>query len=825
MRRKLALGAALLAVLLLAPRCSPKAPANASGMNILLITLDTTRADALGLYGNTHAVSPRIDELGRAGIVFEDCYTPVPLTLPAHCSLFTGRYPVSHQVRNNGTYVLPASETTLAGVLKDRGYETAAIVASFTVTAKFGLARGFDTFDEDFETGRPLLNYTAEIPADRVTGKFTDWLGARAPGRKFFAWVHFYDPHSPYVPHGEPGAAVSGESPWSLYEGEVRFVDAHVGKIVQALRDRGLYENTVIVLVGDHGEAFGEHKEHGHGIFCYEESLRVPLVLHNPRLFKSPKRVAGRLSLVDVMPGLLELIKAPVPPAVQGRSFWAIADGKEKGRREIYFESLFGQEEFNWAPLTGLIDGPHKYISLPDAELYDVDADPRETRNLLAGSEETARAVDKKLGEFVRQAAEAATGASRRELSASDVKKLTSLGYISSFSSKPAKTTDPKRGIELYAEVGALKDLVAKGDFEEAEKGLAAVLARNPGLDLPDISDVRYQVLKNAGRETEALAALRQAIERFPERESFKVFLAMDLIEGGRPAEARDFCRALVAGDASMTAAHILLGDAEELLDEPDAALASYERAAALEPQNGPLQAKIAALWVKKGDLAKAQAILEGLGGRKAVVGSPEFSAAMSGLGLALLGAGEVDRALELYRKATLLSPESPAVWLNLGSAYFALGRYDEALESFEKAVALDKTFALGWSNIGQVHLMRLTGDNSQATADAAFGYFDKAIALEPKLAVAWNGRASVALMTGQADRAIRDYERAIELDPGLLDAYINISVALRDQGRYAEALKHLEACKAKLYPRLAAGDREEIDRLIAEVKALKGGR
>jgi arylsulfatase A-like enzyme/Tfp pilus assembly protein PilF len=812
MRRKLALGAALLTVLLLAPRCSPKAPANASGMNILLITLDTTRADALGLYGNTDAVSPRIDELGRAGIVFEDCYTPVPLTLPAHCSLFTGRYPVSHQVRNNGTYVLPASETTLAGVLKGRGYETAAIVASFTVAAKFGLARGFDTYDEDFETGRSLLNYTAEIPADRITGKFTDWLGARAPGRKFFAWVHFYDPHSPYVPHGEPGAAVSGESPWSLYEGEVRFVDAHVGKIVQALRDKGLYENTVIVLVGDHGEAFGEHKERGHGIFCYEESLRVPLVLHNPRLFKSPKRVAGRLSLVDVMPGLLELIKAPVPPAVQGRSFWAIADGKEKVRREIFFESLFGQEEFN-GPLAGLIDGHNIYPFRTRA--HDVDADPRETRNLLAGSEETARAVDKKLGEFVRQAAEAATGASRRELSASDVKKLTSLGYISSFSSKSAKATDPKRGIELYAEVGALKDLVAKGDFEEAEKGLAAVLARNPGLDLPDILDVRYQILKNGGRETEAWPS--SAGDRAVPGAIVQVFLAMDLIESGRPA--RPGISAAPRQDASMTAAHPARRRGTPRQARRGSASYEGRRPSA---QNGRWADR--RLWVGRAT-ARAQAILEGLGGRKAVVGSPEFSAAMSGLGLALLGAGEVDWALELYRKATVLSPESPAVWLNLGGAYFALGRYDEALESFEKAVALDKTFALGWSNIGQVHLMRLTGDNRQATADAALGYFDKAIALEPKLAVAWNGRASVALMTGQADRAIRDYERAIELDPGLLDAYINISVALRDQGRYAEALKHLAACKAKLYPRLAAGDREEIDRLIAEVKALKGGR
>ena len=819
MQRRIAAATCLLAVLILAPDCSSKAPADASGMNLLVITLDTTRTDALGLYGNTRAVTPRIDELGQAGLVFEECYTPVPLTLPAHCSLFTGRYPVAHKVRNNGTYVLPSTERTLARVLKDRGYETSAVVASFTVGAKFGLAQGFDVYDEDFETGRPILNYTAEIPADRVYAKFARRLDGRT-GRKFFSWVHFYDAHAPYVPHGEPGDG----SPWSLYEGEVRFVDTHVGKIVQALRDKGLYENTVIVIVGDHGEAFGEHKEQGHGIFCYEESLRVPLIIHNPRLFKTPKRVAGRLSLVDVMPGLLELVRTPIPGAVQGRSFWPLVDGKEKGRREIYFESLFGQEEFNWAPLTGLIAGPNKYISLPDAEIYDVDADPKETRNLLAERGETARAIDGKLADFVERSASETT-ASRRELSPGDVKKLTSLGYVSSFSSKSAKATDPKRAIGLYIEVTGLKDLAAKKDYRQAGERLAAVMAANPGLELPDIYDVRYRVLKNGGRTAEAFEVLRQAMARFPERESFKVFLAMDLIEGGEPAKARDFCRELVGQDEKMTAAHVLLGDAEDLLGDTDAALASYEKASSLEPQNGTVRAKIASLWVKKGDLGKAQTILEGLEGLGAVVNSTYFEEAMSALGRALLSSGETDRALDLYRNATVLRPSSPGVWLNLGGAYFFLGDYSAALANFEKSVALDEKFALGWSNIGQIYLMKLAQGNSPAAGDQALGYFDKAIAIEPKLAAAWNGRASVGLTMGRTGAAIRDYERAIELDPDLLDAYINITIALRGQGRYAEALKYLEACKERPYPRLPAGDREEIDRLLAEVKALRAGR
>ncbi len=820
MRRTGTAVAALLSAAFFLAGCKPGAPADASGMNLLVITLDTTRADALGLYGNRDATTPEIDRLGRAGLVFEQCYTPAPLTLPAHCSLFTGRYPVAHGVRNNGTYVLPDSERTLAKVFRESGYETAAVVASFTVAAKFGLAQGFDTYDEDFESGRVILNYTAEIPADRVYGKFADWLGRRS-GRKFFAWVHFYDAHSPYIPHG-PAAA--NASPWTLYEGEVRYVDAHVGKIVQALRDKGLYESTVIVIVGDHGEAFCEHKERGHGIFCYEESLRVPLVLHNPKLFREPKLVAGRVRLVDVMPSLLELFRMKAPADIQGRSFWPLAEGREKGRREVYFESLFGREEFNWAPLSGLIDGPRKYISLPEPELYDLEADPGETRNLFPGEQASARTIDAKLADFVRGAAAESRGAGRRELSPADVERLRALGYVSGFSSKSAGGTDPKRAIDVYLEVADLKELLKKGDDRKGEERLAEVLARHPGLELPDIFEIRYEMLKKKGRLAEAIDVMRQAMVKFPEQESFKVLLAMDLIASGRTAEARDFCRGLVAADDRMTAAHVLLGNAEDLLGEPDAALASYERAAALEPQNGAVRAKIAREWLLKGEPARAQAILEELEGRKAVVDSPEFMDAMAGLGQALLAAGQTDRALDLYRKAADATPESPAVWLNLGSVYFARKDYDRAMEYFEKSVALDGNFALGHSNIGFVHLSRMIASGDRALAGRALAEFDRALALDPRQAPAWSGRASVRVALGQAADAVADYEQALRLDPNLFDTYINLSVALRELGRYAEAVKYLDMCKERLYSRLGPREREDFDRLYAEVKALKGG-
>ncbi|HDT13142.1 MAG TPA: tetratricopeptide repeat protein, partial [Candidatus Aminicenantes bacterium] len=685
----------------------------------------------------------------------------------------------------------------------------------------FGLAKGFQLYDDDFEAQHSIVNYAAEITADRVADKFCGWLRSRSGGR-FFSWVHFFDPHSPYVSHDESGPA-GDRSAWSLYEGEVGYVDAHVGTIVRALRDGGLYENTLIVIVGDHGEAFGEHKEMGHGIFCYEESLRVPLILHNPRLFKSPKVVESRLSLADVLPGLLELLKVPAPAGIQGRSFWPLVEGGEKGLREIYFESLFSQEEYGWAPLSGLIDGRYKYLSIPEPELYDISADPGETRNLFADRREDAQEIAAKLEAFVLRT-ESPREPRRRQRGPIDIKKLTALGYISNFSTGLVDGLDPKRGIDLYVDVVGLKELVAQKRYDEADGYLAGLRARHPGLEMPDIEQARYEILKARGRTTDALDVLRGASERYPERESFKVFLAMDLSASGRHEEAREICSRLAGENETLTAAHILLGDIACRLNEFDAALEGYEKAASIEPMNAVVRAKIASVWIKKGDFAKAQALLEGLEGRKSAIKAADFQEAMSGLGLAFLGAGQTERGLAVLRKATILSPESPAVWLNLGGAYFALGRWDPALDAFEKSVAIDDGFALGWSNIGQVYLVRLLEGGTPDLAEKALGCFEKAIALEPRQAQAWIGRGSVRLTTGLAGQAVRDYEQAIKLDPYLVDAYVNLAMALQNEGRYAEALGYLELGKKRLGAKITPADREEIDRLYAAIKVLKDG-
>ncbi len=322
-------------------------------LNVLLITLDTTRSDCIGLYNNKVNITPNIDRLAPNSIIFKNCYANVPLTLPSHCSLFTGRFPYAHQVRNNGTYKLNTSELTMAEIYKSQGFKTSAIIASFTVCSKFGLNQGFDFYDENFGSTEVLLNLKSEIPAALVYEKFQNWADGYN-GRKFFLWVHFYDPHFPYFFHG---TRATGQSPslWDSYESEIHYVDTYIGKIRETLASMELLDNTVIVIVGDHGEAFGEHGEYGHGIFCYEESLKVPLIIHNPRYIKEKQVIEEKISLVDILPSLLELNKFAIPKNIQGQSFVNLIQGKKEKKNEPYILKVcLARKKTTGPPLSAL---------------------------------------------------------------------------------------------------------------------------------------------------------------------------------------------------------------------------------------------------------------------------------------------------------------------------------------------------------------------------------------------------------------------------------------------------------------------------------------
>ncbi len=656
-------------------RSAPAASAvDLSGHNLLLITVDTLRADRLGVYGDTRAETPRLDALARRGVRFESAYSPVPLTLPAHSTLFTGRYPFTHGVRNNGNYFLRADEETLAEVLKRRGFHTRAWVASYILSAKFGLGQGFDAYDDALGSGELIRGFSSEIGADEVADRFVGWLG-EGPATPFFAWLHVYDPHQPYRPP-EPFLERFAGDP---YRGEVAFVDAQVGVVLDALEARGLLAKTLIVVTSDHGEGFGEHGEVGHGILAYEEALKVPLIVAAPGL--PPRLVSDRVRLVDLMPTLLDLLGLEPPPGLQGESFAALVTGSgEPGaERDVYFESMLGRDENNWAPLTGLIAGRYKYISLPERELYDLGEDPDETRNLFPEPRRVVRELDRGLRELLLSA----TGAdASREASPEDLAHLEALGYLSA-GGRTEQVIDPKRGIRLERALQEVREHLAAGRLEAAEAGLARLADDNRELGVGSYYFLEHQVRAAKGDEAGAIRALEAGMARFPESERFPFLLAHYQLGLGRHAEAERLARAVLEQSPKFSQAIILIGRAVAGQGRLAEALGHYRQALELEPQNLPLRLRLAEALARAGDAAAALALYDPLADAGALDGEPDelVKAAMLSAGL-----GRPERAEALFRRALAVAPSGMR---HLGFAFVLArhGKVAEAVEELETAL------------------------------------------------------------------------------------------------------------------------------------------
>ncbi|MCJ7643243.1 MAG: sulfatase-like hydrolase/transferase, partial [Candidatus Aminicenantes bacterium] len=341
--------------------------------NILLITLDTTRADHLGCYGYKPAKTPNLDRLAQEGIRFARVYCPAPLTLPSHASIMTGLYPVTHGVRNNG-HDLPSGIRTLAEILKGRSYSTAAFVSSFSMDSRFGLDRGFDVYDDTFQSESPFKTQNAERRAKETFARFSRWLEINGKD-KFFGWVHYYDPHLPY----DPPSPSKEEFEKDPYDGEIAYMDRYVGAVLERLKELGILERTLVVIAGDHGEGLGDKVETGHGIFLYEETLRVPLILYNPAVFPRSQVIESQVRLVDVAPTILEIIGLKNEAAgMTGQSLVPWLRGKSRKDLDSLVETVYPRENFGWSELVGLVSGRWKYIQSPRSELYDVKNDPGE---------------------------------------------------------------------------------------------------------------------------------------------------------------------------------------------------------------------------------------------------------------------------------------------------------------------------------------------------------------------------------------------------------------------------------------------------------------
>ena len=652
-------------------RPRPVTIARDSGLNVLLITLDTTRADRLGCYGYARAETPNLDILARNGVLFSNAYAPVPLTLPSHCSILTGTLPTYHQVRNNGAYTLGAEQVTLAEVLKENGFQTAAVVASFSVDSRFGPGQGFDLYDDNFQEGVPFKALNSERKAEQVFEVFSSWLDRVGTG-PFFAWVHFFDPHAPYNPPS-PYRENFEERP---YDGEVAYMDFMVGAVMNKVRAKGLLDRTLVVIAGDHGEAFGEKGESGHGVFLYEMAVKVPLLLYAEGRIPGQQVIPQRVRLIDIMPTILDLVSIPAPPSVQGESLLPYVQKKKSEDLDCYIETFYPKENFGWSPLLGLISGPWKYIRAPKEELYDLNADPEEKNNIAGREQKIVAEMRSQLEQIVLASSSPASGG-RRTPTAEEKARLRSLGYVDYADPSAKGGDDPKDKVEELRMVQEAEKLDYEGNFQGAAELHQKLLALHPNVAAGYVNLALAQARQQ--RFDQAIATLNQGLEKNPGSELLLSRLGYTYLVTGRTSDALTTMKQVLDINPSnieaLTATAVIL-DGQGRKEE---ARASFEKALAVEPENKFLRLSYASNLSSGGKLNEAIAVYAGL-----LQHYPKDANVHLALGIAYGQSGDIDRAIAAFKESTYINP-TPAAYFNLALAYRQKGDNAEAIRYFER--------------------------------------------------------------------------------------------------------------------------------------------
>jgi arylsulfatase A-like enzyme/Flp pilus assembly protein TadD len=648
------------------------------GLSVLLVSIDTLRADALGAYGRAGAETPWIDRLASAGVRFERTHAHNVVTLPSHANLLSGRYPFLHGVRDNSGFRFPAGTPTLATILKAQGWRTGAFVSAFPLDSRFGLDAGFENYDDRLGGGQ---EHTAFLVPERP-GKVTveaalRWLGDHR-GEKTFCFVHLYEPHFPYTPP-EPFASRFRSEP---YHGDVAAADAALEPLLRPLLEAGDKGRTLIILTADHGEALGEHGEQTHGVFAYEGTLRVPLILYAPGIL-SPSTIATPVRHVDVLPTVLDALGIDVFSDLPGRSLLPLIarGGRGEGPR-AYFEALSSSLNQGWAPLHGLIDGSLKYVDLPIPELYDLEADPGETRNLAA-----TRAQDfERLRGLLASVRAADRGPERVKEDRETLEKLNALGYLAGGAAatkqRYTEADDPKRLIDVDTRSREVIRLYREGDIEGALALVRENIRQRP--DTP-LAYLHLAYLERArGNLAGAVAAARRAFELRPlDAESVSLY-AVYLTEAGRAKEAADVLEpymTAVQPDLDVLTAR---GMALASLGRGDEALATFERARTADPSSPKVLVNIGTIYLMAGDRGRARQAFEA-----ALDIDTGVARAHNSLGVIAAQEGRPEEAIERWRRAVALDPRDYQTLFNLGVTLRKAGRPADArpyLEAYLKA-------------------------------------------------------------------------------------------------------------------------------------------
>ncbi len=510
----------------------------AEGPSALLITLDTTRADVLSCYGALPGTTPFLDQLASEGVLYEMAHTAVPVTTPAHASMLTGLYPIRHSVRDNDAWALPDEADTIAELARDRGIQTGAVIAALVLHEQFALNQGFDFYDQPESTGDLGQHSYYERSANQVIDTAIYWLDARDRSRPYFLWVHLYDPHAPYEPPPDFRTGVGAINP---YQGEVQFMDSEIGRLFEHMRQDGTFDETFVLVIGDHGEGLQAHDEGLHGMLCYEETLRVPLILRYPDGYRAGDRTDEIVSVVDVFPTLAEALGLPSSEGIDGLSLYRHVVPEDRG---VYFETYAGYLGFGYSPVTGWIDSRGKYLHSPQPQFYDIASDPKEARNVLEENAEVVQEFKEKIGELAsKRALEATTYSGMDKEMRARLEQLgyVALGGVSAEFPRPLDSSElpcPSSAMEIHRKTLNAVTLYRSGQLAQAEEILRQVLLVTP--DNPCALHYLSISLINQRKHAEAIDFLDRLITLRPELGFAHFYKAQCLKETKRFTEATE---------------------------------------------------------------------------------------------------------------------------------------------------------------------------------------------------------------------------------------------------------------------------------------------
>lgn len=672
--------AAVLLSLIFLAACSKQETPRFNNAPVILISIDTLRADHLSAYGAKLVDTPAIDRLAADGIVFENAYSHVPLTFPSHVTMLTGVLPFDNGVRSNIGYMLdPNAHPTLPRLLAAHGYTTGAAVSAYVLRGETGLASIFDFYDDSMEVWESATLGALQRRGDETVRVATNWLDG-VPARPFFLFLHLFEPHSPYEPV-EPFRS-KYKNP---YDGEIATVDAIVGRFLANLDQRGLYDKALIILAGDHGEGLGDHGEAEHGVLLYREVLHVPLIVKLPGRRLASRRVAAPAQLIDILPTVTRAVGASVPPGLRGMSLIELAQGKTRADHAIYSETLYPRLHLGWSQLRSLTDERDQYIESPAPELYDVIRDPHETRNLRGQQRREANALAVPLSKIPLNLEK------QGNTTAEERARLAALGYLSGTAARSAgPLRNPRDHIQLLARVQQTFVLNSQGRYRES-----VALCREILRDDPDLVDVYMQLagdLRHLGRTGEAVAAYRDALFRSPQLiESVAIDVAkLELDRGDLKAAELNARQAM---KSSPLEAHLLLAAIAEA--RSDLQGAEREARASLGPGNRP---RVPALILLARVLARENKFDEALAvANRAVVrigeeGAHPVPAAQSTRGDILARMGRNGEAEAAFRAEIAQFPATTDSYVRLALLLASEHRFAEIEPTLEAMVQASPT-------------------------------------------------------------------------------------------------------------------------------------